>query len=167
MVREQDFDVIMPAEPVPLGTRIRQFAGLGVTILLVIVCLRQLPTAWLSLKHLTDPERYRRELVEVEVVRRSAFSITFNYTLTLQDERDVRGSVSTGPIGKYQYDQIAAEAERAHGKPKLALIYDTRNPKRGRLHALMNGIPILVVFVVMVLYGSWELKRLVQSFRRD
>jgi hypothetical protein len=167
MVREQDFDVIMPAEPVSLGRRIGQFAGLGFTILIVILCLRQLPTAWLNLKHLTDPERFPKQLVEVEVSRRRTLSITFDYTLKLRDERDVPGTASGGLIAKYQYNRLAEEAERKGGKPQFEVIYDVRSPARGRLRDRMGGVPTLVILVFGVLYGAWEVERLVKSFRRE
>jgi hypothetical protein len=166
MGTEESLEGTRSAGTVPLGTRIRQFAGLGFTILLAILCLWQLPAAWLNFRHVIDPERVPRQLVDVEVAGRGVFSITFRYVLKLPDGRDVPGSASAGLVARSQYDDLAAEAERAGGKPQFEVVYDAREPTHGRLRGRMGGVPTLAVLVFCLLYGAWEVRKIVLSYRR-
>ena len=163
MSRRENLDVAEEA-PVSTGRRVGQFVSFGFTLVIVILCLRLLPTAWLNLRHLTDPERFPAELANVELERRSALSITLRYKCV--EKSDVQGLASGGLIAKWQYDKLAAEAEETGGAPQFKVVYDARNPKRARLFDRMGGVETLAVLLFGLAYGAWELRRIVRSYRR-
>jgi len=162
MSRRENFDVAGEA-PVSTGRRIGQFASFGFTVVIVLLCLRMLPTAWLNLRHLTDPERFPAELANVELERRSALSITLRYQCVGKD--NVRGVASGGIIAKWQYDKLTAEAKERGGTPQFKVVYDARNPKRARLFDRMGGVETFAVLLFGLAYGTWELRRIVRSYR--
>jgi len=138
------------------GGQLLAWGGLAFSLLVLALCLVQMPDALLNFQRLLSPARVAMQPVPMEEVRRTPLGMAMTCTLRPEGGAETRAALTGGLLARLQYGDFAERTMAAGEIPVFEVVYDVANPARSALRDQLFGLPTLALALAMLCWAGWE-----------